>query len=399
MLLRGYPIAYILLFKMEIKDHYRIPKLGGLSLILLCNNAQMLINFRRDLILELIHTGAEVHCLAPDYTEAEISKLSEIGAICHHFYLVRNGTNPWQDFKSLFSIITTMKRINADALLAISSKPIIWGLLASKFIDMKFRSVLFTGLGYAFTPDHQSKSKKMKSILVFLYRISLPIADKIIFQNKDDCHEITQACNLAPCKTLIIKGTGVNLKEWSYCEPFFSPLTFTLVARLLIEKGVLEFLQASKRLKALYPQVRFWLIGGLDTNPGSLSEAQVKEFTELGIVEWFGFANVKEYLYSTSVFVLPSYREGVPRSTQEAMAMGRPVITTDVPGCRETVIDGYNGYLIPPRDVNALIIAMQKFIEQPSLIPSMGYHSYQMAVELFDVRKINAQYLKLFYGC
>lgn len=384
---------------MEIKDDYKNLKSNGLSLILLCNNAQMLINFRSDLILELIHSGIEVHCLAPDYTEVEISKLSEMGVICHHFYLVRNGTNPLQDIKSLFSIITTMKRINADSLLAISSKPIIWGLLASKFVNIKFRSVLFTGLGYAFTPDHQSKSKKLKSILVFLYKICLPIADTIIFQNRDDCREIIQACKLDHCKTLVIKGTGVNLQEWPYCRPSSSPLTFTLVARLLVEKGILEFLEASKYLKALYPQVQFWLIGGLDTNPGSLSEAQVKEFTELGIVEWFGFANVKEYLYSTSVFVLPSYREGVPRSTQEAMAMGRPVITTDVPGCRETVIDGYNGYLIPPRDVNALITAMQKFIEQPSLIPSMGYHSYQMAVELFDVKKINAQYLKLFYNC
>lgn len=399
MLSRGYPIACILLFKMAIKDHYGIPKLDGLSLILLCNNAQMLINFRRDLILELIHTGAEVHCLAPDYTEAEISKLSEIGARCHHFYLVRNGTNPCQEIKSLFSIIKTIKKINADSLLAISSKPIIWGLLASRFVGIKFRSALFTGLGYAFTLDHQLKSRKLKSILIFLYRICLPIADKIIFQNKDDCHEITQACGLNPCKTLIIKGTGVNLQEWSYCEPFSRPLTFTLVARLLIEKGVLEFLEASKYLKALYPQVRFWLIGGLDSNPGSLSEAQIKEFTELGIVEWFGFVNIKEYLPSTSVFVLPSYREGVPRSTQEAMAMGRPVITTDVPGCRETVIDGYNGYLIPPRDVNALITAMRKFIEQPSLIPSMGYHSYQMALDLFDVKKINAQYLKLLSSC
>lgn len=399
MLLRGCPIACILLSKMEIKAHYRKPKLNGLSLILLCNNAQMLINFRSDLILELINTGVEVHCLAPDYTEAEISKLNEMGAICHHFYLVRNGTNPWQDIKSLFSIITTMKQINADSLLAISSKPIIWGLLASKFVDIKFCSALFTGLGYAFTPDHQSKPKKLKNILIFLYKVCLPIADKIIFQNKDDCHEITQTCELEPHKTLVIKGTGVNLQEWSYCEPFFNPLTFTLVARLLIEKGVLEFLDASKCLKALYPQVRFWLIGGLDTNPGSLSKAQIEEFTELGIVEWFGFANVKEYLQSTSVFILPSYREGVPRSTQEAMAMGRPVITTDVPGCRETVIDGYNGYLIPPRDANALITAMQKFIEEPSLIPLMGYRSYQMAVDLFDVKKINAQYLKLLSSC
>ncbi|AXY68625.1 glycosyltransferase family 4 protein [Thermosynechococcus sichuanensis E542] len=399
MLLRGYPIACILLSSMEIKNHYKTSKLSGLSLILLCNNAKMLINFRSDLILDLIHAGTKVYCLAPDYTETEILKLSEMGAICHHFYLVRNSTNPWQEIKSFFSIITIIKQINADSLLAITSKPIIWGLLAAASIRVPYRFALFTGLGYAFTPTNSLKQKILKGILGFLYRLSLPVATKVIFQNSDDASEIINICKLPSKKATIIKGTGVSLKEWTYLPPHVEPITFTFVGRLLKEKGVLEFLQAAKEIRSQYPSIRFWLLGQFDTNPGSLPEAQIKKIIELGIVEWFGFANVKEYLGSTSVFVLPSYREGVPRSTQEAMAMGRPVITTDVPGCRETVIGGYNGYLIPPRDVDALITAMHKFIEQPSLIPLMGYHSYQMAVELFDVKKINAQYIKLFHGC
>ncbi|WP_448526719.1 glycosyltransferase family 4 protein [Parathermosynechococcus lividus] len=375
-------------------------ELKPLSILLLCNSAQMLLNFRSELVADLANAGLEVHCLAPDFSEVEKSKLNALGAICHSFYLVRNSINPLDDIKSFFSLVKLMKQVNPDSILAISAKPIIWGLLASNFVNVKSRLVLFTGLGYAFTPTDKLKQNLLKNLLTFLYKLTLPFAHKVIFQNPDDCCEISQLCGLNQDKTLVIQGTGVNLQEWPFCPPHLTPLTFTLVARLLIEKGILEFLAAAQHLKAIYPQVQFWLIGGLDTNPGSLSQSQIDEFIASGVVEWFGFVNVKDYLPITSVFVLPSYyREGVPRSTQEAMAMGRPVITTDVPGCRETVVDGYNGFLIPPRDVTALIEAMQKFIENPDLIPSMGYNSYQMAVELFDVRKINAQYLKLLREC
>ncbi|XFA72758.1 glycosyltransferase family 4 protein [Thermosynechococcaceae cyanobacterium Okahandja] len=370
-----------------------------LSILLLCNSAQMLLNFRGELIVDLTEAGFDVHCLAPDYSELEKTKLAALGARCHNFYLVRNSINPLDDIKALFSLIKTMKQIRPDCILAISSKPIVWGLLASRFVNIKLRFALFTGLGYAFTPTAQSEHKPLKKLLIFLYKLTLPFADKIIFQNQDDCDEITEICSLKQDQTIVIKGTGVNLQEWPFCPPHLNPLTFTLVARLLIEKGVLEFLAAAKHLKAIHPQVQFWLIGGLDTNPGGLREAQLDEFINSGIVKWFGFANVKDYLPTTSVFVLPSYREGVPRSTQEAMAMGRPVITTDVPGCRETVVDGHNGFLIPPRDVSALIDAMQKFIDKPELISPMGYNSYQMAADLFDVKKINAQYLKLLREC
>lgn len=372
--------------------HYTCPQK---SIAIIFNDAKMLLNFRKELIISLIKNNFDVFCLCPTFEEAELSILSSIGAKCYEFYLERNGIHPLNELRSLTSLKNLLCQINPTILLSITAKPIVWGLLASRLTSIRYRVVLFTGLGYVFTSGNQ-KAKFLKPILVNLYRIALPLANKIIFQNQDDCQEITHLCGLDQKKVQVIQGTGVNLQEWFYHPPHLSPLTFTLAARLLKEKGILEFCAAAAYLKQYHPDVRFWLLGGPDKNPGTLSEKDIEQYIQSGVVEWFGFVNVKEYLSQTSVFVLPSYREGVPRSIQEAMAMGRPVITTDVPGCRETVIDGYNGYLIPPRDVDALITAMHKFIEQPSLIFLMGYHSYQMAVELFDVKKINAQYLQLF---
>jgi lipopolysaccharide/colanic/teichoic acid biosynthesis glycosyltransferase len=186
----------------------------------------------------------------------------------------------------------------------------------------------------------------------------------------------------------LLGGIGVPLEEWPPAPPHLEPLTFTLIARLLREKGVREFAEAARRVKARHPGVRFLLIGPLDTNPGAIPEAEVRSWVEEGILEWIPWTeDVRPYLRETSVYVLPSYREGVPRSTQEAMAMARPVITTDAPGCRETVIPGVNGFLVPPRDPEALAQAMMKFLEEPHLVERMGKESRRLAEERFDAAK------------
>jgi glycosyltransferase involved in cell wall biosynthesis len=160
---------------------------------------------------------------------------------------------------------------------------------------------------------------------------------------------------------------------------------------LLREKGIVEFAQAAQRIKQRYPNTRFLLLGGLDTNPGALREHEVRQWAEAGILEWHGHVpDVRPYFAQTSVYVLPSYREGVPRSTQEAMAMARPVITTDAPGCRETVVDGVNGFLVPPRDVDAhWFVRWSGSSLQPELILTMGQASRKLAEERFDVHKTN----------
>ena len=195
-------------------------------------------------------------------------------------------------------------------------------------------------------------------------------------------------------KAVCVRGTGVDLSEWTPAPPVMEPVTFVLAARLLREKGIAEYAEAARQVKARHPHARFVLLGDLDPNPGGLSRTEVDAWVTEGVLEWPGHVDVKPWLAQASVYVLPSYyREGVPRSTQEAMAMGRPVITTDAPGCRETVIHGENGFLVPVRDAATLAERMLHFIEQPALVRTMGMRSRQLAEERFNVTDINARLL------
>ncbi|WP_245563406.1 glycosyltransferase family 4 protein [Thermus antranikianii] len=213
--------------------------------------------------------------------------------------------------------------------------------------------------------------------------------------NPDDLNEFVSQGLVRKEKAVLLGGIGVPLEEWPPAPPHLEPVTFTLIARLLREKGVREFAEAARRIKGNYPEVRFLLIGPLDTNPGAIRESEVRSWVEEGLLEWVPWTeDVRPYLRQTSVYVLPSYREGVPRSTQEAMAMARPVITTDAPGCRETVVPGVNGFLVPPRDAQVLAEAMERFIHEPDLIVRMGQESRRLAEERFDARKVNERFLK-----
>jgi glycosyltransferase involved in cell wall biosynthesis len=192
----------------------------------------------------------------------------------------------------------------------------------------------------------------------------------------------------------LLDGIGLELSHYRVAQAVVRPMCFILIGRLLREKGVHDFVEAARKVKACRPEVRIVLLGDVDLNPGSVSAAEVHAWVAEGIIEWPGHVqDVRTWIAEASVFVLPSYREGLPRSTQEAMAMGRPVITTDAPGCRETVMQGVNGFMVPVRDPDALAQAMMRFVDQPELIASMGAASRRMAEERFDVHKINAAIL------
>jgi glycosyltransferase involved in cell wall biosynthesis len=239
------------------------------------------------------------------------------------------------------------------------------------------------------------KRRLFRAGVSWLYQLALGRAQGVVFQNQDDITEFVQAGLVAPAKVIHISGTGVDLNQWTASPPCTKPITFLLAARLLREKGIGQYADAARQIKVQYPEVRFVLLGGRDTNPGSLKNAEVQAWVDEGLLEWPGHVPVQPWLMQASVYVLPSYREGLPRSTQEAMAMGRAVITTDAPGCRETVDEGVNGFLVPVRDVKALVAAMLRFIENPGLIASMGQQSRRMAETRFDVRKINAKLLEV----
>jgi len=183
--------------------------------------------------------------------------------------------------------------------------------------------------------------------------------------------------------------------EYYKPEPFAENLSFLLIARLLKDKGIREYAESATIIKQKYPKISFRLVGWIEDNPASISKKELDLWVKQGIIEYLGkLSDVRPAIAESSVYVLPSYREGTPRTVLEAMAMGRPIITTDAPGCRETVQHGKNGFLVPVKNAPALVNAMEQFIRQPELTEQMGKASRQIAIEKYDVHKVNAVILK-----
>lgn len=362
------------------------------KIILIGNNANSLINFRGSLIKALIDSGVQVFALSPAYTPEEKLAVEQLGAQALTYPLSRTGVNPLQDLKTLLALRSILLRIKPDVTLAYFAKPVIWGILAAWLAAVPRRVAMIEGLGFAFTDDGRPPSIKrrlLRSIVTTLYRLALARAHRVLLLNRDDLAELTRLGLVRADQAENIGGIGVDLAQWPQMPLPSGPFTFALAARMLREKGVLDFVAAARLIKQKHPSVRFLLLGGLDENPGALARADVQQWVDEGIVEWPGHVPMLPWLSQCSVYVLPSYREGLPRSTQEAMAIGRPVITTDVPGCRDTVIEGVNGYLVPPRNPAALAAAMQRFVSNPALVATMGAQSRRLAEERFDVHKVN----------
>lgn len=362
------------------------------SIVLLSSQANSLVNFRGDLIKRIHLLGIRVYALAPDFDEVTRKKLLSLGAEPLDISLSRTGMNPVRDLIDCLRLACVLRRLRPDRVLAYFIKPVIYGNLAAWVAKVPYRVGMIEGLGYVFTETGQvlsAKRRAVRTVVQWLYRISLSVAHRVVFLNPDDRNEFVETRLVDSSKTEVLGGIGVDLQEWYFAPASVEPITFVLIARLLREKGVMEYVEAARLVKAKWPKVRFLLLGGLDENPGAISQKDVQQWVARGILEWPGHVPVRDYLLQASVFVLPSYREGVPRSTQEAMAMGRAILTTDVPGCRETVKDGKNGFLVPVRDVKALADKMEKLIETPALIQEMGVESRRMAEEKFDVHRIN----------
>ena len=370
------------------------------TLALIANQAHSLLNFRGPLICDIIARGHRVVALAPDFDSSTRAAVEALGAETRDYPLARTGMNPWHDMMSLLALCRLLAQTRPDVSLGYSIKPVIYGILAAAWAEVPHRVALIEGLGFAFTDNGAPlgpKRRALQAVVSGLYRQALARAHRVLMLNPDDVREFTQRGLMEQEKTQCIGGIGVDLVEWpalplpSLLE---NPITFALAARLLREKGVLEYVAAARAIKASYPNTRFLLLGGLDENPGAIGRAEVQAWVDEGVVEWPGHVPMQPWLTQAHVYVLPSYREGVPRSTQEALALGRAVITTDAPGCRETVVAGENGYLVPVRDVSALVQAMERLIKNPNLICSMGKASRQLAETRFDVRQINARIIQ-----
>lgn len=363
-----------------------------------------ILKFRGALIKALQDKGFEIHIAAPEFETfpEEYEDLTALGYVVHPIPMQRTGTNPLNDAKTLSALYLLMKEIQPSHVMGYTIKPVIYGSLAAKLARVPHRFALITGLGYAFqgADEQDYKKSNLQKVMHKLYSVALASTHKVFFQNPDDEALFRTMKILQPkASTTVVNGSGVDISEYSV-QPFATiddiliP-RFLLIARLLGDKGVREYAQAAKIIKDKYPQAQFDLVGWIDDNPDAIKQKELDNWINAGLFNFWGkLDDVKPAMAASSIYVLPSYREGTPRTVLEAMAMGRPIITTDAPGCRETVIDGYNGYLVPVKAVEELAAAMERFIVNPALVIEMGKASRQLVEEKFDVDAVNQSMLE-----
>ena len=356
------------------------------------------LNFRGKL-LEAIHArGFEIHVMAPSLEEfpEELCQLQKLGYYIHDIPMQRTGTNPINDLKTLMAMFHLIRKIRPDYVLSYTIKPVIYGTLAAWLARVPHRFALITGLGYAFQNVESGQRSIFQKLVHGLYAQALKHVEKVFFQNPDDLNLFHQMKLLSRNKpAVVVNGSGVNVQDFDVIDLPINEqgqvkASFLLIARLLGDKGVREYVQAAQIIKDQHPEVEFHLVGWIDENPSAISQQELDQWiTDETVIYWGKLSDVRLAIAASSVYVLPSYREGTPRTVLEAMAMGRAIITTDAPGCRETVINGNNGYLVAVKSVEELVQAMSYFIEDSQLIEYMGQRSRAIALDKYDVHRVN----------
>ncbi|WP_141499871.1 glycosyltransferase family 4 protein [Paenibacillus luteus] len=344
-------------------------------------------NFSWDLIQSLALEGHEVIAAAPSNPYKD--ELQSIGVAFEAIPIKNTGLNPFYDLFSIYKMIKVFKKHQPDLFCFYSIKPILYGSIAAAFTKSRNVLLMVTGLGYTFSLGGQKRSI-LFHVVKKLYTFAVDHCKQVLFENPDDLRLFQHQSILKHNRALVVNGAGVNIDRFRMSIRPVQPFVFLVVARVISDKGIEEYAEAARLLKVKYPHVVFQLLGPMDKNPTAIPASKLKSWVEEGILQYLGETeDVRPFLKRASVFVLPSYREGTPKSALEAMAMGLPIITADSPGCRETVVEAYNGFLVPVRNAPALAAAMEKFIVEPRIIPRMGLKSRELAVKKYDVRIVN----------
>lgn len=355
-----------------------------------------LVNFRGRLMEAMRARGHEVIACAGGADSGVAACLQGMGIRYIPLPLERAGINPLKDLCLIRSMIALMREQQPDVVLAYTAKPVIYGMLAARLAGIRRRHAMITGLGYAFIARKSLKQRVLAGLVPRLYRLALTGADTVFFQNNDDLalfHH--RGIMRTGSRSLRVMGSGVDLERFAYAPLPQGSIVFLLIARLIADKGIREYVEAARMLRTSHPDVRFALLGPIDPNPSAIGPSELAEWVSEGVVEYWGETeDVRPFLSRCSVYVLPSYREGMPRSVLEAMAMGRPVITTDVPGCRDTVEEGRNGYLVPARDAVGLASAMRRCLDPDTPLFMMGSASRKIAEREFGSESVNQTLLE-----
>lgn len=365
-----------------------------MNVIIVGTLPKSLFNFRGQLLLKLVEKSNVVTAMASGASSRDIYSVESLGCNYVDYPVVRSGLNPVKDFITLFRLLSEFRQVKPEVILAYTIKPIIWGGIAARFSSNNSFYALVTGLGFAFQPGGFLKGLLIRLVRL-LYKTALKEAKGVIFQNPDNMQVFIDQGIAPKEKCFLVNGSGVDLSHYEK-EPLSNKPHFLLIARLLGDKGIREYVKAAAVVKHQYPEAEFHLVGPEDPSPDGIQVSEVNQWHESGVVHYHGATtDVRPFIKACNIFVLPSYHEGMPRTVLEAMAMGRPVLTTNVPGCKETVVNGENGWLVEKANVEQLAERMIWFIEHPGHWKIMGDKGHLMANEKFDVHKVNAEILKI----
>ncbi len=359
------------------------------KILVISSHTPSLFWFRMDMMKSFIKLGYQVVAIG-QMNESEWSgRFLEHGIRYRQIPVERNGMNPLHDLKTLRAIKQMLREEKPQKIFCYQAKTIIYTSLAARKIKSCDVYALVAGLGSIFRTT-SLKSRLVKFVMSTEYKISLKHCKHVMFQNKDDLSVFVDEHIVDADKCSIINGSGVDAEKFSPM-PLPDNASFLMITRLIRDKGVVEYLDACKIIHEKYPKVRSLLVGPFDTNPSALKPEELKPYIDSGAVEYFGEQDdVRPYIRQSSVFVLPSYHEGTPKTVLENMSCGRAVITTDAPGCRETVVDGLNGFLVPTHNAAAVAEKMEIFIKDPKLSERMGNEGRRIVLKKYDVNTVNA---------
>lgn len=350
-----------------------------------------LLTFRREMLRAMVANGHSVLAIAPE-DDAEVrTALATMGVDFAPVRLHRAGVNPFRDSLTVLSLVRTLRRNRPDAILLTAAKPVVYGSIAARLAGVPRRAAMITGIGSALAGGVGLRRRVLSWAVRRLYATGLGQVQVVFFQNGDD-ERLFQSLGLVRRKHRLVRiaGSGIDLAEFAPVPLPPGPITFLMIARLLRDKGLAEYVAAARQVRAVHPDVRFGLLGPLDPNPEGITERELEAIRAEGVVAYLGAtADVRPFIAAAHVIVLPSYREGTPRSVLEGMAMGRAVVTTDVPGCRETVTAGHNGVLVKARDPDALAAGMLELLADPDRLATMGRASRGVAEDRFDVHEVD----------
>jgi glycosyltransferase involved in cell wall biosynthesis len=365
-------------------------------LVFTVNNVDFLRSHRAVLVTGARAAGYDVHVVGP--RGPSVAWLDELGVPFHEWSLDRKGQHPLLEAKTVAALVGHYRRLRPDVVHQVTIKPVLYGSAAARLTGVAGVVNAVSGLGYLFLSEGLRAKARLAGIAA-AYRVALTTPNsRVILQNDDDEAELRRLHALGDAKVVKIRGSGVDLKVFSPSPlPDGAPVV-VLPARLLRDKGVLEFVEAAKRLKPTHVSTRFVLVGGLDDgNPAAVTRDEVDAWVGAGHVEWWGHRTDMEAVYRQATIVcLPSYREGMSRALLEAAAMGRAIVTSDAPGCRDAVDHGQCGILVPVRDASALAAALKSVLENRRFSQQLASKAADFARENFSQDKVLEQHLEIY---